>query len=383
MKKAVYLLVMMLVVLTACNNEKKFHVEGTVSNAANKMLYFEAERIDSVAVLDSVKLDEKGNFAFSGKRPECPDFYRLRLGNNVIHFSVDSTETVTVNADARNLTKGYTIKGSESCQKIKEITLKQIKLQESINLLENNVRNGALDEASANSLADTLIAKYKKDIMVNYIFKGPNKPYAYFALFQSINGSLIFSANDKKDIKCFQAVATSLNTFYPKSLRSRNLYSITIKGLQNTYTGKRKVINIPQSKVSTAGLIDITLPDINGRRHSLSDLKGKVAVLDFVVLGAKGAAQHNFKLRDIYNKYKSKGFEIYQISLDPDESYWKTASDNLPWICVWDENGEQSGNLTTYNVTSVPTMFVISRANEVKKRITNIDELDNAVKSQL
>lgn len=373
----------MLVVLTACNNEKKFHVEGTISNAANKMLYFEAERIDSVAIIDSVKLDEKGNFAFSGKRPECPDFYRLRLGNNVIHFSVDSTETITVNADARNFTKGYTIKGSESCQKIKEITLKQIKLQESINLLENNVRNGALDETSANSLADTLIAKYKKDIMVNYIFKGPNKPYAYFALFQSINGNLIFNANDKKDIKCFQAVATSLNTFYPKSLRSRNLYNITIKGLQNTYTGKRKVINIPQSKVSTAGLIDITLPDIDGRRHSLSELKGKVAVLDFVVLGAKGSAQHNFKLRDIYNKYKSKGFEIYQISLDPDESYWKTASDNLPWICVWDENGEQSSNLTTYNVTSVPTMFVINRANEVKKRITNIDGLEAAVKSQL
>ena len=383
MKKAVYLLAMMLVVLTACNNEKKFHVEGKISNAANKMLYFEAERIDSVAIIDSVKLDEKGNFAFSGKRPECPDFYRLRLGNNVIHFSVDSTETITVNADARNFTKGYTIKGSESCQKIKEITLKQIKLQESINLLENNVRNGALDETSANSLADTLIAKYKKDIMVNYIFKGPNKPYAYFALFQSINGNLIFNANDKKDIKCFQAVATSLNTFYPKSLRSRNLYNITIKGLQNTYTGKRKVINIPQSKVSTAGLIDITLPDIDGRRHSLSELKGKVAVLDFVVLGAKGSAQHNFKLRDIYNKYKSKGFEIYQISLDPDESYWKTASDNLPWICVWDENGEQSSNLTTYNVTSVPTMFVINRANEVKKRITNIDGLEAAVKSQL
>jgi peroxiredoxin len=383
MKKVGFFLTVILIVLSACNNKEKFHVQGTVTNADNKVLYFEAEGLDSVSILDSVKLDNKGNFSFKGNRPECPEFYRLRLGNNVIHFSVDSTETIDIAANATNFTAGYSIKGSESCQKIKELTLKQIQLQETVNKLQNKVKSGSFDGALANDSVNHMIDKYKKDVMINYIFKGPNKPYAYFALFQNINGYLLFDSNNKKDIKCFQAVATSLNTFYPKSLRSRNLYNVTIKGLQTTYSGPRKMINIPQNKVSSAGLINISLPDMDGNVHKLTDLKGKVVILDYVMLSAKGAAQHNFKLRGIYNKYKKSGLEIYQIALDADEHYWKTAADNLPWICVRDENGEQSTNVTLYNVTSVPTMFIINRSNEVKERITDVNKLDTAIKAVL
>jgi hypothetical protein len=383
MKKAGLFLAVILMALTACNNKDKFHVEGSVSGAYNKTLYLEAEGLDSISVLDSTKLDSKGNFKFNGPRPECPEFYRLRLGHSVIHFSIDSTETVVINAKAKNFTTSYTVKGSKSCNVIKELTLKQMKLQEAVDLLQNDVKLGRLDDATANDSVDRMMSRYKEDIMKNYIYKEPNKPYAYFALFQRINNYLLFDPNDKKDIKSFQAVATSLDAFYHNSIRSKNLYNITIKGLQSTYTGRRRVINLPQNKISSAGLIDISLQDIEGQTHRLTDMKGKVGILDFVILGAKGAAQHNFKLRDIYNKYKAQGLEIYQISLDADEHYWKTAADNLPWICVRDGNGVQSNNVALYNVTSVPTMFVISRANEVKMRITNINQLESAIKAQL
>lgn len=58
-------------------------------------------------------------------------------------------------------------------------------------------------------------------------------PYAYFALFQSLNGYMIFDPlTNKEDVKCFAAVATSLNNAYPHADRSRNLYNMVIKGMK-------------------------------------------------------------------------------------------------------------------------------------------------------
>ena len=65
MKKVVYfLLAWMLVGLSACENEPKFKVQGEVSGAEDKVLYFEASSLNGVVVLDSVRLGSDGNFSF-------------------------------------------------------------------------------------------------------------------------------------------------------------------------------------------------------------------------------------------------------------------------------------------------------------------------------
>lgn len=79
--------------------------------------------------LDSAKLGSNGVFSFSGKRPESPEFYRLRLDNKVINFSVDSIETLTVKAGANDFATGYSIEGSENNTKIKELVLLLADLQ--------------------------------------------------------------------------------------------------------------------------------------------------------------------------------------------------------------------------------------------------------------
>lgn len=131
-------------------------------------------------------------------------------------------------------------------------------------------------------------------------------------------------------MKCFAAVATSLNNAYPHADRSRNLYNMVIKGMKNTRTPRQQTMEIPEDKIKEASIIDIQLKDLKGNTRSLTDLKGKVVLIDFTVYNNAMSAAHNLALRELYNKYASQGFEIYQISLDGDEHFWK----HLQIICL-------------------------------------------------
>lgn len=122
MKKNVYfLLALLLIGLSACDNAPKFKVQGEINGAEDKMLYLEASGLDGIVALDSAKLGSSGSFSFAQKRPESPEFYRLRLDNKVINFAVDSTETVSVKAEINDFATAYRIEGSENNLKIKEL----------------------------------------------------------------------------------------------------------------------------------------------------------------------------------------------------------------------------------------------------------------------
>ena len=320
--------------ITACSSGPKFQVNGDVSGADGKMLYLEASGLEGIVPLDSVKLKGEGTFSFKQPRPESPEFYRLRIDDKIINFSVDSIETIQIKAPYVDFSTTYTVEGSENSNKIKELTLKQIRLQKEVdNLLASLRSNGIGHDVFEDSLA-TLLNNYKEDVKVNYIFAAPNTAAAYFALFQKLNNYLIFDPlNNKDDVKCFAAVATSLNNAFPHAVRSKNLYNIVIKGMKNTRQPQTKALEIPQDKIVETGIIDIALRDVKGNVRKLTDLKGKVVLLDFSVFQSPAGAPHNLMLRELYNEYAKQGLEIYQVSLDADEHYWKTAADNLPWVC--------------------------------------------------
>ena len=366
--------------VTACNNEPAFKVQGEVTDAADKMLYLEQTGLDGIVALDSVELGSDGTFSFSAARPEAPDFYRLRIENKVINFSVDSTETVGVKADYKNFATDYDIQGSENNQKIKELVLLQADLQERVNkLAQSGMPVGVVQDSLAH-----MVNAYKDNVKRKYIFVGPNKSYAYFALFQVLNGYMIFDPlNNKEDVKCFAAVATSMNNMYPHADRSRNLYNMVIKGMKNTRAPQVKPLDIPADKIQETSIIDIPLKDINGTTHHLTDLKGKVVLIDFTAYGSAESGARNLLLREIYDKYASQSLEIYQISLDTDEHFWKTAADNLPWICVRDPQGPYSTYVNLYGVTQLPTAFLVSRNNELSMRIGEKTNLEEAIKKLL
>ena len=106
-------------------------------------------------------------------------------------------------------------------------------------------------------------------------------------------------------------------------------------------------------------------------------------MLDFTAYSNAKISARNLGLRDIYSKYKSQGFEIYQISYDYDEHFWKTSADNLPWICVRDGNGPASYNISLYRIESIPTFFLINRDNEIVRRDIQVENLESSIEKLL
>ena len=373
---------LMAVALGSCDN-KKFRVEGAITEAKDSVLYFENMSLDGPVAVDSVKLGDDGTFSLSEKSPEAPEFYRLRIAGQIINLSVDSTETVTVKAAYPAMSTGYTVEGSAECATIKELALKQIGLLNRVIAVE---RNPMLGVDMVRDSVTRMIEAYKQDLKMNYIYKAPMRASSYFALFQTLGNRLIFNPRESEgDIKAFAAVATSWDTYHPGSLRGKNLHNIAIEGMRNIriVRNNRAAAQLDASKINVTNLIDISLPDNNGVTRKLTDLKGKVVMLDFHVFGAEGSTKRIMQLREIYNKYHARGFEIYQVALDPDEHFWKTQTAALPWISVRDADGVQSQYLTLYNVRSIPTFFLVNRDNTLDKRDVQIADLDAEIEMLL
>ncbi|WP_311438727.1 thioredoxin-like domain-containing protein [Hallella colorans] len=371
--------------ITSCSGEK-FKVSGNITEAKDSTLYFENMSLNGPVAVDSIKLRADGSFTFEGETKGNPEFYRLRIDRQIINIGVDSTENISVKASYPTMSTDYHVEGSEQCAKIKQLATMQMQLQIAVNAITQNPNVTYQKEADS---IQTVIEAYKNIVKNDFIFKEPKATSSYFALFQtfSVNGKpmLIFDPRSKKsDVQVFAAVATSWDTFYPGSERGQNLHNIAIEGMKNVriiQAGQNQTIDA--SKVVDAGVIEIALPDNKGNIRKLTALKGKVVLLDFHVFESKGSAQRIMKLRELYNKYSRQGLEIYQVSLDPDEHFWKESVAALPWICVRDEEAMSSVNAAHYNVQSVPTFFLIDKNNVLQKRDSQIRDIDKEIKSML
>lgn len=371
--------------VTSCN-EKKFHIDGTITGAADSTLYFENMGLDGAVKIDSAKLSEDGTFAFEGTAPTAPEFYRLRIAGQFINIAVDSTETITVKAQYPQMATQYEVSGSEDCQRIKELSLMQSSLQAQINAIARNPELGA--QAAADSVS-RIVEAYKTRVKTEYIFKAPMKASSYFALFQTIYAGgqpvLLFNPRtSEQDIKVFGAVATSWDTFYPNEKRGENLHNIAIEGMKDVryLRSQQQAEEIEASKVNTSGILDFTLTDNNGAARSLSSLKGNVVLLDFHLFADQNSMKRIMSLRELYNKYHAQGFQIYQVAIDSDEHFWKTQTAALPWISTRvDDN--TSSVLQIYNVQQVPTFFLLDRSCNVVKRDAQIKDIDAEIKALL
>lgn len=371
--------------VTSCN-EKKFHIDGTITGAADSTLYFENMSLDGAVKIDSAKLSEDGTFAFEGTAPTAPEFYRLRIAGQFINIAVDSTETINIKAQYPQMATQYEVSGSEDCQRIKELSLMQSSLQAQVNAIARNPELGA--QAAADSVS-RIVEAYKTRVKTEYIFKAPMKASSYFALFQTIYAGgqpvLLFNPRtSEQDIKVFGAVATSWDTFYPNEKRGENLHNIAIEGMKDVryLRSQQQAEEIEASKVNTSGILDFTLTDNTGAARSLSSLKGNVVLLDFHLFADQNSMKRIMWLRELYNKYHSQGFQIYQVAIDGDEHFWKTQTAALPWISTRvDDN--TSSVLQLYNVQQVPTFFLLNRSCNVVKRDAQIKDVDAEIKALL
>ncbi|MCE8889452.1 MAG: redoxin domain-containing protein [Parabacteroides merdae] len=366
---------------SACNNSSDFIVKGVVAGADGQLMYLENVGISNVVTLDSIKLAPGGKFKFTEKRPEYPDFYRLRLNNQLINFAVDSTETISFVADAGTFATSYSVEGSENSKAIKAITLAQLDANQAISRLRKEYEDKMISDTTYRMKVLAAADAYK-EVARKYIYSAPMSTAAYFALFQQIDGLLFFDLYDRKDVKAYGAVATSYNHTYPESPRSKHLYNLTLQSMK--VLRAQRPVDYSNVETKEISFLDIELPDVRGEVVKLSTVApGKVVLINFTAYQTEWSPALNMALGELYTKYHDQGLEIYQVSLDSDFHFWRNGASNLPWVTVHDPQSVYSQVAGLYNVKQLPALFILDRKGNLVKRVEDVKKLEADVKAVL
>lgn len=367
--------------LSACNYSSDFTVKGVVAGADGQLMYLENVGISNVVTLDSIKLAPGGKFKFTEKRPEYPDFYRLRLNNQLINFAVDSTETISFVADAGTFATSYSVEGSENSKAIKAITLAQLDANQAISRLRKEYEDKMISDTTYRMKVLAAADAYK-EVARKYIYSAPMSTAAYFALFQQIDGLLFFDLYDRKDVKAYGAVATSYNHTYPESPRSKHLYNLTLHSMK--VLRAQRPVDYSNVETKEISFLDIELPDVRGEVVKLSTVApGKVVLINFTAYQMEWSPALNMALGELYTKYHDQGLEIYQVSLDSDFHFWRNGASNLPWVTVHDPQSVYSQVAGLYNVKQLPALFILDRKGNLVKRVEDVKKLETDVKAVL
>lgn len=369
-------------ILSSCSDKEQFTIKGTIENGSGKTLYLENIGTSSISMIDSVKPGKDGKFKLKGKNPsEAPEFYRIRLNNQFINLAVDSTETIEVLTDTLKFARDYTVNGSWQSENIKQLTQLQLQTNGEFRKAQKEYKEGTLSDEEYLGRVQAIISSYKEKAS-QYIIPSPGSASAYFALFQQIDEMLIYDPYNRDDLKLFGAVANNWNQSYPDAPRTKHL--IALYSNARAATREQEPIDWQTYEKATIDVFDFSLRSYDNKEIKLSDVVlGKITLLDFTAYELSQSPEHNLDLMEIYEKYHSKGFEIFQVSLDSDEHFWKNVAVNLPWTCVIDPQSVYSEIARKYNVQQIPCAFIISKEGDIVKRIEDFSNLEKEIISVL
>jgi len=357
MKNLMFLAVLV-AIMCSCNGNK-FKVSGTVEGAGDTTtLFLETSINGNWLFVDSVTTSD-GKFTFSKEAPEFPNIYRLGYRDKSIYFPIDSIDNIEINTSIKKFDEGYTLAGSKNAVKIMNIDKK------------------AAAFAKAGDTSSEAFIKWK-DQLSHDLVKDPSGIVAFYLINKFIDNKPLFDPLDKKDFKIIGAVTNAFANFRPNDPRTGYMVDNFKMGLSQ----RRNESSPRDTLIATeASLIDIKLQDKKGNMRSLQEVSshGNVVILNFTMQSQSFSPSLNRLLNDMYTKYKSKGFEIFQVSLDNNEAQWMQAVASLPWIVMRDPNGENSTFAGAYNVTSIPSVFIIGRNGEIVERVANIEQLENSI----
>ena len=376
-RRMIFWLFAILLIVSGCKKENHFTIKGKISHAGGDTIYLDELQVSTSKPVAKVKIGEEGEFELEGKT-SIPTFYLLRLSNdNFITLLVDSVDQVFIEADAANFSKEYNIKGSLGSVQVKELneTLNRTEyrldsLRSLITLSKNNPDYDRL-LLQWNYEAEKLIIDQDK-YSVDFVMKNPFSMASVYALYQKYkDGSYVI-----KDFQTMRTAASALNAIYPQSAMVKALYDNAVQLL------RQQKVSQMQQMISESGINspDIELPDANNQKITLSSLRGKVVLVHFWAAEDAGSRVLNPLLVDAYEKYHSKGFEIYQVNLGTSRTEWLNAikEDQLTWINVGDLNGSVKARMS-YNVQTIPSNYLLDKDGSIVSKNLSGPNLDNAL----
>jgi len=378
-KRVLLFLFIVGVILGSCSKKQNhFTISGIITHAEGDSIYLE-EVQTSIKPIDKVQINKKGEFKFEGET-SIPTFYLLKLSSqNFITLLVDSAEQVKIEADAANFYSEYNVSGSVGSEQVRLLDSKLKQTRSKLDSLQslNNVYKGNPDY---DNMAPKWSAQYdaivedQVEFSTNFVRENPFSMASVLALYQK------FADNDPnyiiRDLQVMRTAASALNSIYPNSELVQALYNETLEYVKREQAARMRKMIEEQGQNSP----DIILPDPNGKEIALSSFKGKAVLVQFWAAVDRNSRIQNPVLVELYKKYKNKGFEIYQVSVDQNRAEWVDAidQDHLTWANVGDMNGSKLA-VGTYNVQSIPYNYLLDKEGAIVGKNLQGPALDKAV----
>ena len=377
--RVLFFLVAALIVLGGCKKEKEFTIRGKITHAEDQNIVLEELHTTSLKKIAETKINKKGEFEIKGMTG-IPTFYLLKLTDqNFITLLVDSAETITVEADAANFHREYHVEGSAGSEQVKLLDQKLKDTRHKLDSLKS-LDNLYAGNPSYDDIRPKWAEEYDKiveeqiEFSTNFVRDNPFAMASVLALYQKFNPQ--DESYVVRDLQVMKTAASALNSIYPKSEQVQALYNNTLQFVRQQQAQKMQQFIQEQGDNSP----DILLPDTDGNEVALSSLRGKVVLLQFWAAVDRASRIQNPVLVEAYNKYKRKGFEIYQVSVDVNRAEWVDAIDvdRLNWINVGDMEGSKLA-AAVYNVQSIPLNYLLDKEGRIVAKNLKGPALDKAL----
>lgn len=346
------------IILHGCS-EKKWTVEGTIAGAEGKDLVLEAPASNGWYAVDTVTLGSDGAYSFSMAPAGHPEIFRVTLGGSSAYFPIDSLETIGLSAEAPDIAATARLSGSGAAEHMQAVNDM---------IAEVTARGG-------NAAAGYDPALKRK--LAQEVLRDPAGIVAYYTVFRQVGDTRIFDPAERSDLRIIGAVANAFDRARPDDPRTALLKQVYLLN----HRGMRDLLPTDTIEAREISLPEIALLDLDGKRRSLNEeaSKGKVLVLNFTAYTAQESPAFNLELAKVYDQYKERGLEIYQVAIDADEFQWRESAANLPWITVYNTPADGAAALRDYNVGALPATFVINRQGELAERVDQVNRLGSTV----
>lgn len=351
--------------MASCTTGAK--IDGTVETAPSSEVIVKLLDVNRYQVLDTVATDASGRFSYKVEVEKGqPEFiYLFYKDTKIASLLLEAGDKVDVKADTLG---NFAVEGSEESLKLAAVEKDHADAYGRLAAIASKLEKAADAEevAALNRQISKEYVEYYRNC-VKYVLANSKSLTAVPVLYQNFGADLpVFAQNT--DAIHFMNVSDSLAAVYPESKY--------VKALKKEAERRYGYLEL-EARLQDAqevGFPDIVLPDINAQKIKLSEVDSKVIMVYFWTVN--DAAQKMFNLdflKSIYDDYHKKGFEIYQIALDPDKTQWAQVvkQQNLPWINVCDALGADSPYVTLYNLAALPAAFIIADGDLVDGQVVD------------
>ncbi|MFW6275894.1 MAG: peroxiredoxin family protein [bacterium] len=366
------------------DDQETVYISGQLKNYSNDYLFFEELTPTDLIFKDTIIVNEMGYFEYDFL-PSQTGFFRLGFSStDFITLVLKPGESVFVEADADCFNEKYEVEGSVCSARYKDLNLQIRKGREKADSLREQYR-AHMHRKDFVSIHEDLkkgyeqIREEQRNFLISFIQQNSYSLVSILALYQYFENQVLL--DEEKDLSYFAMVSNHLSEIYPSNKHVIDLKKRVIDRLRVQQENNTSLQSLEPGTYAP----EIVLPDHEGKNIALSSLRGQIVLIDFWAAWCPPCRKQNKEMKDIYDKYKNLGFEIYAVSLDRTHQKWVEAieEDDINWIHVSDLRFKNSPIVDLYKITEIPYEILIDRQGKIIAKDISMDEIENLTDEHL